>query len=241
MTTRIRALLGSKEALLRDVSHELRSPLARLRFSLGLLREGFGADPGRQLDQIDREVGRIDQLIGQILSFSRLSGPEPAREPVDLSALVEGVVEDARVEAGPVGKDVAFAPGEPLVIVGDPALVRSAVENVLRNAVRFTQAGAAVEVSLAREGDQALVTVRDHGPGAREADLPRLFEPFFRGEAGDTAGDNSGMGLGLAIAERIVGLHKGQIGAENASDGGLVIRLRLPLAPTWVHVTSTEP
>lgn len=225
MVGRVRGLLESKETLLRDVSHELRSPLARLRFSLGLLREGRKPDP-KALDQIDREVQRIDQLIGQILSFSRLSGPEPAREPVDLGALVEDVAADARIEAEPAGKRIIVTIPEPVGVIGDAHLLRSAIENVLRNAVRFTVGDTAVEVAVTEGAGRARVSVRDHGPGVGPADLPRLFEPFFRAENGD----GSGQGLGLAIARRIVELHDGAISAENAAGGGLTIRLSLPSA-----------
>jgi len=227
MVGRVRGLLESKETLLRDVSHELRSPLARLRFSLGMMREDSSADPKAQLDQIDRELQRIDQLIGQILSFSRLSGPEPAREPVDLGALVEDVAADARIEAEPAGKRIALIIPEPVGVIGDAHLLRSAVENVLRNAVRFTAPDTAVEVTIGEVAGRAGITVRDHGPGVGPDDLPRLFEPFFRAENGD----GSGQGLGLAIARRIVELHQGAIMAENASGGGLTIRLSLPAAP----------
>jgi len=223
MADDLRAHIASKEELLRDISHELRSPLARLRLASGLARKP--ATSAGALDRIDREVERLDAMIGQILRFSRLgSGPAPAGEPIELADLVEECVEDAGIEAEVDGKSVRLQLAASPWVVGDRTQLRSAIENVLRNAVRFTPPGAALEVALAADGAVATLEVRDRGPGVSETDLPRLFEPFFRGEPSE------GVGLGLAIAQRIAERHGGRIEAANLASGGLGVRLTLPLA-----------
>jgi two-component system sensor histidine kinase CpxA len=223
MADDLRAHIASKEELLRDISHELRSPLARLRLASGLARDRARRDGA--LDRIDREVERIDQMIGQILRFSRLgSGPAPNHEPIDLAELLEECVEDAGIEADVEGKAVELELAAAPWVVGERAQLRSAIDNVLRNAVRFTPPGAATRVALRADEALAVIEIGDPGPGVAEADLPRLFEPFFRGEPSE------GVGLGLAIASRIAALHGGCIEAANQAPTGLRVTLSLPLA-----------
>jgi two-component system, OmpR family, sensor kinase len=228
MADHVRNLIASKESLLRAMSHELRSPLARMRVALGLARRK-GEDVGRQLDRIELEAERLDTLIGQMLQLSQLRAIEPnlPREPVDLISLLSEVVEDARLEANATNKDVAWTPGAALVIEGDHGLLRSAIENVLRNAVRFTAPGTAVRVTLEQQRDHLLIVIEDHGPGVPEAELERIFEPFYRvAEARDR--DTGGTGLGLAITQRVVDLYDGTVRARNIHGGGLRVEIRLP-------------
>ena len=227
MADHVRNLVASKEALLRAMSHELRSPLARLRVAAGLARRP-GADINRQLDRIELESERLDTLIGQILQLSHLRAvPTLPSEPLDLVSLLSEVVEDARLEAGAADKQVKWSPSTALTVDGDHDLLRSAIENVVRNAVRFTAAGSAVLVTTAREEQRATIAIEDRGPGVPEEELERIFEPFYRvAEARDR--DSGGTGLGLAITERIVRLYGGVVRAQNARDGGLRVEISLP-------------
>ena len=229
MAEHVRTLIASREDLLRAMSHELRSPLARLRVACGLARRPQ-ADIIKQLDRIELEAERLDTLIGQMLQLSQLRSAKPTLplEPIDLTSLLSEVVEDARLEASAVDKNVDWTAGESLWLNGNHDLMRSAIENVLRNAVRFTKPGSAVKVSLHREHREALIFIEDHGPGVPEAELGRIFEPFYRvAESRDR--DSGGTGLGLAITSRVVGLYGGEVRAQNAASGGLRVEIRLPL------------
>jgi two-component system sensor histidine kinase CpxA len=229
MAEHVRNLLASKEDLLRGMSHELRSPLARLRVALGLARRP-GEDLTRQFDRIELEAERLDTLIGQMLQLSQLRAAEPARtrEPVELTTLLGEVVDDARLEAGATDKKVDWTPGANVVVEGDHRLLRSAIENVLRNAVRFTAPGTAVTTNLTHDESRARISIEDSGPGVPEHEVARIFEPFYRvAEARDR--DTGGTGLGLAITARIVDLHGGRILARNAATGGLRVEIEVPL------------
>jgi len=229
MAERLQEMLESRERLLRDVSHELRSPLSRLAVALELARN---APPGETeaLDRIELEAGRLNELIGELLTLTRLGEEQGSRrrEVLDLGELVREVAGDAGYEAAGRGVEVCVVVhGDPRV-AGSPPELRSAVENVVRNAVRFSPAGSAVEVDV-RSGDGACtVTVRDRGPGVPEELLPRLFEPFFKGDPARSHG--GGSGLGLAIARRAVELHGGTITARHREEGGLEVEIRLPRA-----------
>ena len=230
MAARLRSQITSKEILLRDISHELRSPLTRLRVALSLAHRGDG-NLGVQLERIERDIERLDALIGQTLQLSRLSsaGPTFAREDIDLGQLVNEVVKYAAFEASAAGKhlDLSFLPG--LRAYGNFELLRRAVENILRNAIRFAPAGSTIEISTKCSLGEPIIAVRDHGPGVPEFDLERIFEAFYRvAQARDP--DSGGVGLGLAIVSRIMALHGGDTKARNAIDGGLIIELRLPAA-----------
>jgi two-component system, OmpR family, sensor kinase len=228
MADHVRNLLASKEALHRGMSHELRSPLARLRVAAGLARRP-GADVVRQLDRIELEAERLDTLIGQMLQLSQLRAVEPAlpRESVDLTSLLVDIVEDARLEASAANKAIEWTPGESVFVEGDCGLMRSAIENVVRNAIRFTKEMSAVRVSVATERGHAVVAIEDRGPGVSESELERIFEPFYRvAESRDR--DSGGTGLGLAITGRIVSLYGGDVRASNVAEGGLRVEIRLP-------------
>ena len=229
MADHVRELIASKESLLRALSHELRSPLARLRVALSLARRG--SDATRQFDRIELEAERLDVIIGQMLQLSHLRAMEPTltRVPVDLTTLLTEVVEDARIEANAANKNVEWTPTLSVEIEGDHDLMRSAIENVLRNAVRFTRPGTAVAVSMTREAGDTRVLIEDHGPGVPPAELEKIFEPFHRvAESRDR--DSGGTGLGLAITARIVNMYGGHVRARNRDDGGLSVEITLPTA-----------
>jgi two-component system, OmpR family, sensor kinase len=228
MAVHVRNLIASKEDLLRGMSHELRSPLARLRVALGLARRP-GENLVRQFDRIELEAERLDTLIGQMLQLSQLRAAEPAqtREAVELATLLGEVVEDARLEASATNKSVEWIPNSSVVVEGDQRLLRSAIENVLRNAVRFTAPGTAVTTRLMQAESRARILIEDRGPGVPDPELERIFEPFYRvAESRDR--DSGGTGLGLAITARIVALHGGQVVARNTPGGGLSVQIELP-------------
>jgi signal transduction histidine kinase len=221
----LRALIASKEELLRDVSHELRSPLARLRLAAELARGG-ASDRNCAFDRIDREVQRIDALIGEILRFSRLQIAQSSKmECVDLAALVHELIEDARIEAETKSVQISVSADSPTSIHADSKKLRSAIENVLRNALYYAPVGSEVLVHLANVGDAFCLDIDDEGPGIGLVDAERIFEPFHRGE------QSQGIGLGLAITRRVLELHRGTVVARNRRSGGLSVRLLLPLSP----------
>ncbi len=229
MAERIEVLVESQQRLLRDVSHELRSPLARLVVALELARSRAGEAAAGALDRIEREAGRLDDLIGQLLLLQRLEAGDTGDDSVefDLEGLLAEVVGDAGFEAAAEGTEVRFVPGDGCRISGRPMLLRSAFDNVIRNAVHHTEDGSVVEVDLAVDDGGVRVTVRDHGPGVGADELERIFEPFHRVEE---ARDRStgGAGLGLAIAAGAVRAHGGEISAANHPEGGLVVTVKLP-------------
>jgi signal transduction histidine kinase len=233
MADRIEILLNSERQLIRDISHELRSPLARLNVALGLARQRAGADAAPQLDRIEREAERLNELIGRLLTLARLEGAAapPEQEPISLSELLREVAEDAGFEAESRHCSVQVNAAEDCTTVGSPDLLRSAVENVVRNAVRYTAVGTQVEIDLAcvgGDGNQwAAIRVRDHGPGLPESELGNVFRPFYRVTHARER-ETGGTGLGLAITERAVRLHGGTIQAANAPGGGLLVEMRLP-------------
>ena len=236
MAGRLEALLAAQQRLVRDVSHELRSPLARLRVALELARQGSGDSARRALDRIEDEADRLNDMIEQLLTLSRLEAGSRDVERVrfDAAGVVAEVVDDASFEAAARDCTVRLDVAGPCELVGSPALLRSAVENVLRNAVLYTAANSEIEVALAIGGSadarSATIRVRDHGPGVPEELLRDVFRPFFRVDD-DRARATGGSGLGLAIAARAVELHGGTIAASNAPGGGLEVTISLPLPP----------
>jgi two-component system sensor histidine kinase CpxA len=232
MAEQLEGLVSSQRQLISDISHELRSPLARLNVALGLARQRAGADATGPLDRIEREAERLNEMIGKLLTLARMEAAScpPEDIPVDVSELLSEVIEDAEFEAQETGCSVRWT--EPAstncVVRGSAELLRSAVENVVRNAVRYTAAGSAVDITLACQGEWAVIRVRDHGPGVPEQELGNLLRPFYR-LAGARDRQTGGTGLGLAIADRAVRLHGGSIRAANAADGpGLEVEIRLP-------------
>jgi len=230
MAGRLEILVGSQRRLLRDVSHELRSPLARLTVALQLARDREGARATEALDRIERETGRLDDLIGQLLLLERLEARAPDTEAVDfdLRDLINEVVDDASFEASATKRGVELEAESRCPMRGYPSLVRSALDNVLRNAVRHTAEETAVEVSIDCREAGAEITIRDHGPGVSEEHLETLFEPFSR-VADARERSTGGAGLGLAIARRAVEVHSGTVSARNHPDGGLEVSIHLPV------------
>jgi two-component system sensor histidine kinase CpxA len=226
MADQIATLLSAERRLLQDVSHELRSPLARLGFAVELAR----TSPDREaaLARIRKEAGRLNNLVDELLQLTRAEGDPGARilEDVDLGGLLAELVADCALEADAAGCRLTLVGERSFVIAGDRELLRRACENILRNAIRHAPPGTAVEVQLSRNGDWGEIAVRDHGPGVPREALSDIFEPFFRVE-NDRDRSSGGVGLGLAIARRAVELHQGHVTAFNA-DPGLVVAIEIP-------------
>ena len=231
MADHIGRLILDHRRLIGDVAHELRSPLARLRVALELGRGGSSEEIDNAHQRIGREVERMNRLIGQALDLSRLeSGTRGPVENGDLAALIDSRVADARFEATPRRIEVRLQRTGALPIRAELDLLASALENVLRNAVRHAPEASVIDVELRRDDDgaRALLRIRDRGPGVAEADLPRLFEPFFR-TADARLQSSDGSGIGLAIARRAITRAGGRIVARNAEGGGLEVLIDLPL------------
>ena len=229
MADRIQTLLTAERRLLLDISHELRSPLARLSVAVELARSA--KDPA-DLDRIQKEADRLNTLIGELLQVTRAEGDPSQRivEPVVLNDVVAEIVDDTSIEARAKDCELAFQADDRLVLDGDAELLRRAIENVVRNAIRYAPAGSRVEVNLSRRGDDAVVCVRDFGPGVPREAVERIFDPFYRVDS-DRNRTSGGTGLGLAIARRAVQLHGGIIRAENAHPG-LRVTIVMPAAST---------
>jgi signal transduction histidine kinase len=246
MVERIESLVAAQRRLLGDISHELRSPLARLSVALGLARRKAGKEVGTELDRIEREAEIINELIGQMLTLTRLESRSEGIKKVefDLAALVCQIADDADFEACEKQCRVSTVHVDECMAIGSVELLHSAIENVLRNAVQFTPAGTAIDVSLLRisEGDRnyALITVRDHGRGLPEGALEDIFKPFYRvADARDR--ESGGTGLGLAITDRAIRLHGGTAAASNAEGGGLLVELWLPLGESHAKPAVKPP
>jgi len=233
MAERLESLVNAQRLLLRDVSHELRSPLARLSVALELTREDADPTVNTHLDRIQREAERLNQLIGQLLQLSSMEALEDLHkfENVPLKQVLAEMLPDAEYEARQRDASVALDADCDCVVEGRRELVYRALENVVRNAIRYTEPGTQVEIRLKkneREGT-ALVEVSDRGPGIPEAELEAIFRPFYRVDLARSA-QTGGFGVGLAIAERTVKLHNGCIRAMNRSGGGTTVQISLPLA-----------
>jgi signal transduction histidine kinase len=225
MADRIQTLLAAERRLLLDISHELRSPLARLSVAVELARSGENALP---LDRIQKEADRLNALISQMLEVTRVENDAAHRkqEHVQLDQLVSGLVEDCSIEASARGCSLSFAAPAHIAIDGDPELLRRAIENVVRNAIRHAPAGSKIEIAVENGGGRVKVRVRDYGPGVPEQALPHLFDPFYRVEPDRNRG-SGGVGLGLSIARRAVELHQGTLRASNVAPG-LLVEIELP-------------
>jgi two-component system sensor histidine kinase CpxA len=240
MAERLENLVNAQSRLLTDISHELRSPLARLNVALELARQRSGSEARSALDRIDRETNRLNQLIQRLLTIARLEAGDESIEkvPVHLEQIVYEIAKDAAFEAQSRGCEVEASVADDCVVVGSPSLLHSAIENVVRNAIRYTQEGTSVEVRLEQgvgtpngsaARPEAVVRVTDSGPGVPEDALDKLFRPFYRID--DARGrQTGGVGLGLAITDRAVRLHGGTIRVSNRPQGGLMVEIRLPLS-----------
>ncbi len=232
MAERIQALVTDKETLLRDISHELRSPLARIRMALGLAQRKANEQAQPDLERIEREAERLDALIGQLMTLARLrTRQEPIRERMAFDELVRGIVQDARYEHPDATVNLHCA--EPRQqFFGDPRGIASAVENVIRNALSYAGDAGPIDVEIASADGEIVLTVKDRGPGVRAEDLPRIFEPLYRADEsrdhGKVTRGGAGQGIGLAITARVMELHGGKATAANRAGGGLKVILRLP-------------
>lgn len=231
MADKTEHLISSQRQLVYDVSHEVRSPLARLNVCLDLLRRR-GCDDSA-LDRMENDLRRLNEMIGRLLTVAKLEATSSLQTPIqiDLNSLVESVVGDAAFEAQEKGIQFEVAQTADLFVEGEPTLLRSAIENVLRNAIRYTLTGTTVDVSLGADPalsiNEAILVIRDHGPGVPQTELTNIFEPFYR-VSDSRSQETGGVGLGLAIAERVVRLHGGSIRALNVPGGGLQVAMRFP-------------
>jgi len=233
MAERLDSLVGAQKLLLRDVSHELRSPLARLTVALELACED--ADPAMEvhLHRIERETRILNQLIGQLLTLSSMEALEKITnfERLSLNRLIEDMIPDAAYEAQQRQSSVVFHASDECVLLGNQQLLQRAIENILRNAIRYTDSGSEIEIKLSAAMEHAspvaILEVSDRGPGIPEDELHAIFLPFYRVDNARSS-HTGGSGVGLAIAVRAVKLHGGELNAFNRPDGGATIRMLLP-------------
>lgn len=232
MADRIERLIATQRQLLYDVSHEVRSPLARLNVALDLAREQKGQDS--TFEQMQQDLDHLDQTIERLLTLARLdtSAAPASTSLLDVTDLVSRIVADARFELEGQDRLIEFNASDNCIVLGNPQLLHSAIENVIRNAIRYTLPKSTVKVESRQTPEEgatcAQLTIRDHGPGVAEAELANIFRPFYRiADARDR--DSGGAGLGLSIAERVIRLHGGHISAKNADGGGLCVSIVLPL------------
>ncbi len=233
MAGELRTQIQSERNLLSGVSHELRSPIARIRLALALARDASDEERAEMLNRIEQDTIQLDSMLEQILAVARLESgqQQPKFEQLTLNEIIDDVLDDAKFEAAATGAEISYRPGAEVKVNGDPGLLRSAIENVVRNAIFYSGETGKIEVRLDKANAEAVVSVRDNGPGVPESALPLLFKPFYRVD--DSRGTNTGgMGLGLAIVRNAVAVHGGSVSAKNVSPHGLEVELRLPLIPT---------
>jgi signal transduction histidine kinase len=227
MAQQINALISSNQRLIRDISHELRTPLARLHVALELARD---TNNPAYLDRIAKDAQQIDAMLGDILTLSRLDlGESDSFEKLSLDKLLYGLIDDARFEAQ--GKNIAVeciaAPN--VIILGNAALLSSAIENVIRNAIRYAPENGHILVSLTSSKNNAVITITDNGAGVPDDELDNIFRPFHRvGSSRDR--QSGGHGVGLAICAAAVANHSGSVNASNHAKGGLQVTITLPIA-----------
>ena len=230
MASRLEELVASRDRLLADISHELRSPLARLHLAIALARQSPEKE-AQSLERIGREADKLEEMVGELLTLSKIeSGATTSDEYFFVSEVSRMVADDARFEAQGKGVDIAFVANpegaEPL-IVGSGKLVSRAIENIVRNALRFSRRGETIILEMETNAAGTTLTIRDQGPGVKPEQLKVLFDPFYRGDPSS----GHGYGLGLAIAKRAILAHGGTITAGNGAEEGLTITIWLPAAP----------
>jgi signal transduction histidine kinase len=230
MAGRIRDLVYSQRRLLSNVSHELRSPLARMRVALALARRNEESIQTSPHNRMEAEIAKLDEMIGRILTLARLESGEvhPQMEELSLNELVAKIVADAEYEAARAGHAIEYHADREVFVYGNPDLLGSAIENSIRNALYYTNGLEPVSVHLSEAGSFAVLRVRDHGPGVPENAVSSLFKPFYRVDDSRVS-STGGTGLGLAIAQSAVSLHGGIISARNETSGGLMVEIRIPL------------
>jgi len=244
MAERLETSVKAQARLLTDISHELRSPLARLNVALALARQRTGPGAESALDRIDLEANRLNDVIGKLLTIARLEAGDDSgqKSPIHVAEMLQEICGDADFEAQSRNSNVICVIGCDPVVIGSPTLLYSAIENVVRNGTRYTREGTAVEGRLEHTAAQheAIIRVADSGPGVPEESLSKIFRPFYRID--DARGrQTGGVGLGLAITDRVVRLHGGTVHAENRPEGGLVVEIRLPAIPVQPDIAGLKP
>ncbi len=223
----------SERNLLSGVSHELRSPIARMRLALALARTSSPHEREEMLDRIEQDTIQLDSMLERILAVARLESGQykPKFETLSLNEVLDEVIDDARFEAAATNSTINYTADVTIHVTGDPGLLRSAIENAVRNAIFYSGEGGQIDVRLALDAGFAVLMVRDNGPGVPEETLPLLFKPFYRVD--DSRGTTTGgMGLGLAIVRNAVAAHGGTVTARNVAPHGLEMELRLPISGT---------
>jgi two-component system sensor histidine kinase CpxA len=232
MAGELRTQIQSERNLLSGVSHELRSPIARIRLALALARHTDPAERAEMLDRIELDTIQLDSMLERILTVARLESGQhkPKFEELSLNEVIEDVLHDAKFEAAATNATIDYHTAATVQVTGDPGMLRSAIENVVRNAIFYSGENGKIDVGLSTANGLATVTVRDNGPGVPESALPLLFKPFYRVD--DSRGmSTGGMGLGLAIVRNAVAAHGGNVVARNVIPHGLEVELQLPTAP----------
>jgi two-component system OmpR family sensor kinase len=236
MTNQLRTLIEGQRRLLHDISHELRSPLARLQVAIGLARQQPDKAESSMV-RIERESVRMDHLVGELLTLSKVEAglADSMKEHIDPEELLADIVDDAQFEAKAQGKDVQLVGRVNTSIQGNAELIHRAIENVIRNAIKHSPSGSNVIVNIGESTSQLQITILDSGAGVVDAELEQIFEPFFRSNTNGNSAD--GHGLGLAIARRVIDAHGGIIRASNRAAGGLCVEILL-LSTTSPNTTS---
>ena len=235
MTAKLAQSRTQQQGLLRDISHELRSPLARLLITADLLPDAKGEELAGLQQRFKKDIDRLDVMIEEVLTLSRFDtqGPAPISNLLDIAEVLQPVIADAQFEATALDKGVdLLLPDDTstLQVSGDIAELKRAVENVVRNGVRHAPSGTSVVVQAENVVDErgVVITVTDQGAGVEEADLEQIFTPFFRSPS--ERAQSSGYGIGLSLVKRIIEAHGGQVSAANLPGGGFQVRLALPAA-----------
>jgi two-component system sensor histidine kinase CpxA len=231
MATRLEATLSAQQRMFADVSHELRSPLSRLTLALELAKQRSGPAAATALERIEIETGRLNDLVQQVLRLAKLESGviSDQREVVSLTEVLSEVAADAEIEANAKQCSVVLNNEVSALVEGDAAVLRSALENVVRNAIEYSPQQGQIELVQRKCGTRTVsIEISDRGPGVATEELTKMFEPFYRSDAARTR-RSGGVGLGLAIAERAVVAHRGSIRAANREQSGLKIEIRLPL------------
>ena len=233
MAARIKELIEGQRRLVRDISHEMRSPLARARVALELVRQQDDGRSTSHLDRIEHEAERLEYMISQAIELSRMETSTMLRiEDIELDQLLDDIVANAAFEIQVDKRSIRIEQTRAITVQGEREVLHSAIENIVRNALRYTAADSSVAVRLdthlVEQRQLARIRVQDHGPGVSAADCDRIFEPFYRTDAARQR-TSGGSGLGLAIARRGIERQRGQIKARNGEKGGLEVEILLPV------------
>ncbi|MEZ7892657.1 MAG: ATP-binding protein [Candidatus Wallbacteria bacterium] len=234
MAEKIELLMNSQKQLLGDISHELRSPLARLNVALELIRKQFGDSASKNINRIEKEVEALNLMIEKVLELTKLECgvKEISKSKFQLDKLLKKIIADGNFEAEAIQKSVTLISSEECFIVGNEELLKRALENLIRNAIKYTKENTTVEIFMKKSiynlKSAVEIIVKDHGPGVNESELTNIFKPFYR-LSGARERSSGGVGLGLAITERAISFHNGTVKAFNEKDGGLQVQILLPL------------